>query len=108
MKTIGRIAAALNGDNPNNYANQYYQPPVVPQISIPLVSNPMSQINPYYTQQQSIDALAPMQMYQNYKATGTLPQQASSFVPFNSPAATFAPVSTPTQIQAAPKASGGK
>lgn len=45
------------------------------QMYIPQVSNPLSQINPMYTRQQSQNSLAPMQMYHNYKATGQMPQQ---------------------------------
>lgn len=41
--------------------------------------NPNSLINPYYMQAQPMDYLAPMSMYQNYKATGQMPAQTNSF-----------------------------
>lgn len=41
--------------------------------------NPNSLINPYYMRAQPMDSLAPMSMYQNYKATGQMPAQTNSF-----------------------------
>lgn len=41
--------------------------------------NPNSLINPYYMQAQPMDSLAPMSMYQNYKATGQMPAETNSF-----------------------------
>lgn len=81
-------------------------PPVTPQYMIPQISNPISNINHYYTRQDQSSALDPLQMYQNYKATGVIPPQTSSFTPFTPQSPTYTPA--PTQTQAAPATTGGK
>jgi len=46
--------------------------------------DPLSRINPSYTQSRNIDAMAPMQMYQDYMRTGqaeNVPGQYQQFTP---------------------------
>lgn len=59
---------------------QLVQPQAQPASYMPSPAvNPNSLINPYYMQAQPMDSLAPMSMYQNYKATGQMPTQTNSF-----------------------------
>lgn len=75
--------------------------------AVPIYGNSMSRINPYYTQQQPMDALSPLAMYQQYKQTGVMPQQQSSFTPYTPQAPVYVP-GAPQQASTAPKVTGGK
>lgn len=81
------------------------QPAQQQSFSYP-TSRAMDQINPMYTKQQPMDALAPMLMYRNYMQTGQAPAQQSSFQPWNNPAQSVQ--SAPASPVASPIKTGGK
>lgn len=71
IKKLSQLINSINQDVSQNQQNQ--------------LLNPMQYINPYYTHQQTQNDLSPMQMYQQYKQTGTIPQYQSQFMPFQQP-----------------------
>ncbi len=81
--------------------------PETPAVQLPAqLRNPMDYINPYYTQQQPTDALAPLLMLQQFRQTGQMPGQNQGFTPYSVPGLPQA--QTPTAPTAAPVAQGGK
>lgn len=92
------LADRLNGFNSQQPAQQ--------QTFLYPASRAMDQINPMYTQQQPMDALATMLMYRNYMQTGQAPAQQSSFQPWSNPAQSVQPA--PASPVASPIKTGGK
>ena len=60
---------------------------------IPVV-NPMTAINPVYTQQAAVDSLAPMRDLQAYRQTGQIVEPASTFKPYTPPPPAMVAVNT--------------
>lgn len=85
-----------------------YTPQSVPLPPAPApAQNPMTAINPYYTRQQPSNSFDPMALYQNYKQTGQIPAQQSSFRPYTAPQAPQAPIAAAPTASAQP-VTGGK
>lgn len=71
-----------DGGSALDQVSQLLQPTAQPVSYAPTPAvNPNTLVNPYYMRAQPMDSLAPMSMYQNYKATGQMPAETSSFQP---------------------------
>lgn len=56
-------------------------------LQLPSPSDPMQQINPYYTRQQMDNSLAPLAGFQQFRQTGQLPAQFAGWMPYTPPPA---------------------
>lgn len=69
-------------------------------VALPMMINPMTQINPAYTQQQQVDSLAPMLAYQQFMQTGQMPDMSGQrlYAPHSAPqqAAQTGPAGAPS------------
>ena len=92
--------------NPEPTAPQY-QPVPAQNYQSSILRDILPYINPIYTQQQPMDSLAPMKMYQDYKSTGQVNDIPGMYQPFNAPQMpTPSPVSMPGVAPSSP--TGGK
>ena len=69
-------------------------------LQLPVMGNPMQHINPYYTQQQTDNSLAPMAAYQQFRQTGQMPQQQGGYTSFTPPPAQFTQMQTLSPLAA--------
>lgn len=87
-------------------------PPPPPQVAYlipPPVQNPLAMINPYYTSQQPDNSLAPMQMLNQYRQTGAIPDNNSMYTTYTQPTQTMTqPTAAPTAAYSSPSIGGGK
>lgn len=77
------------------YGSGKRQPAPQP-VAIPPLVNPLPYINPIYTQQQPMDAFAPMKAYQDYLTTGQTPGAPAPFQTWNPPAMPGIPTASPS------------
>lgn len=70
------------------------------------MQNPNELVNPYYMMEQPHDALAPMQMLQQYRQTGQVPQSQTTFTPFPPAAQQFMPIMRSSGSTVAPSVGG--